>query len=202
MKWRADGSGEAEKLLATADRDLASDWSSDGRYILFERTDSETSLDIWYLERKQGGGWEPKPLLRTPFSERQAKLSPDGRFVAYSSNESGRSEIYVRPFPEGGAVIVSGNGGETARWSRDGRELFYVEGRVTLVSVPIITGSTFSVGSPTTLFDHPSLARRWSPQYDTVDAERFLLAEPLEEAQAQIRVVLNWYEEFRDRDQD
>jgi Tol biopolymer transport system component len=142
--------------------------------------------------------------LQTSFSERAAKLSPDGRFVAYSSNESGQHEVYVRPFPEGGRkATVSSNGGKQPRWSRDGKELFYVEGS-TLVAVSVSTDPSFSVGSVTRLFKHPRLTKSWYPHYDvSADGRRFVIAEPVGGIpEPSIRVVENWYEEFRDREQD
>lgn len=127
--------------------------------------------------------------------------------VAYSSNESGQFEVYVRPFPEGGRkVTVSSNGGTQVRWSRDGKELFYVEG-ATLVAVSVSSGPAFSAGSVARLFEHLSLTGSYYPQYDvSADGRRFILAESAglgsEAPQPSIRVVMNWYEEFRDREQD
>jgi len=204
LKRRVDGRGQVEEVLATSDLDFVTDWSRDGKYILFARTDPVIGKDLWRLEQKQDGGWEPKLFLQTSFEEGSAKLSPDGRFVAYSSNESGQDEIYVQPFPEGGRkTTVSTNGGENARWSRDGKELFYTEGS-TLVAVSVSTGPNFSVGSATRLFEHPTLARGPYPQYDvSADGEQFIVAESLSEdsAELKINVVLNWYEEFRGREQ-
>ena len=127
---QADGSGEEKALASTSLHEDLSDWSRDGKYLLYQLNDPETGSDLWYLERKEdGGGWEPRPFLQTPFSERAPRFSPDGRYVAYVSNESGQNEVYVQPFPEGGRkVTVSNNGGTKVRWSRDGNELFYVEG--------------------------------------------------------------------------
>ncbi len=139
-----------------------------------------------------------------------ARFSPDGRYVAYVSNESGQMEVYVQPFPEGGRkVTVSSNGGRQVRWSRDGKELFYVEGQ-TLVAVSVSSGSSFSAGSATRLFEHPGLglgAGILSAPYDvSADGQRFVVAEPLGEGadatKPSIRVVQNWYEEFRGREQD
>ena len=142
--------------------------------------------------------------MQTPFNERTAKFSPDGRYVAYSSNESGQYEVYVRPFPEGGRkTTVSSRGGRQPRWSRDGKELFYVEG-ATLVAVSVSSDAAFSVGSMTRLFEHLSFARSFYPQYDvSADGQRFILDEPAglgSEAPAPaIRVVQNWFAEFRGR---
>ncbi len=112
--------------------------------------------NLWYLERKEdGSGWEPHSFLQTPFDEQGARFSPDGHYVAYVSNESGQNEVYVRPFPEGGRkVTVSSNGGRQPRWSRDGKELFYVEGQ-TLLAVSVSSDSSFAVGSATPLFELP-----------------------------------------------
>ena len=206
---QADGSGEEQVLAATPSREQVSDWSRDGKYLLYETIDPATGYDLWYLERnKDGSGWEPHPFLRTPFGERMSKFSPDGRYVAYVSNESGQQEVYVQPFPEGGRkVTVSSNGGTKVRWSRDGKELFYGEGE-TLVAVSVSSGSSFSVGSATRLFEHPGLrpGNNYPPYDVSADGQRFILAEPVGEGaeapEPSIRVVMNWFEEFRDREQD
>ena len=175
----------------------------------FGLDDPETWGDLWYLERNEdGSAWEPHPFLHTPFNERAAKFSPDGRYVAYVSGESGEWEVYVQPFPQGGRrSTVSSNGGTQPRWSRDGTELFYVEGS-TLVAVSVSGGAAFSVGSARRLFEHPELrdgrGTASYPQYDvSSDGRQFVLRERVdlgEEApKPSIRVVLNWFEEFRDR---
>ena len=204
---RADGSGEETVPAATPHDEYLSDWSRDGKYLLYQLLDPESRGDLWYLERKEdGSGWEPHAFLQTSFRERAPKLSPDGRFVAYVSNESGQDEVYVLPFPEGDTrTTVSNNGGRQPRWSRDGQELFYVEGG-TLMAVPVEASPKFSVGSVTKLFEHPSLAAGlYIAQYDvSADGERFLLAEPVgvETQEPAIRIVENWFTELKDRQQD
>jgi Tol biopolymer transport system component len=208
---RADGSGEQQALVATPGFELVSDWSRDGRYLLYGIANSTFSnFDIWYLERKQdGSGWEPHPFLETPFMEFLPMISPDGRYLAYVSYESGRSEVYVQPFPQGGRkVTVSSNGGDSVRWRRDGKELFYVE-EETLVAVAVSTVGDFSAGRTTRLFTHPGSLGRVGHRvpYDvSPDGRRFLLSEPVaddtaEASEPSIHVVQNWYEEFRDREQ-
>ena len=137
-------------------------------------------------------------------------ISPDGRYLAYVSNESGRFEVYVQPFPQGGRrVTVSSNGGDSVSWRRDGKELFYVE-EGTLVAVAVSTEGDFSTGRTIRLFTHPgSLARvGLRVPYDvSPDGRRFLLTEPVADDTAKaplpsIHVVQNWYAEFRDREQD
>ena len=144
--------------------------------------------------------------MQTPAIEVVPRFSPDGRYVAYVSDESGQNEVYVQPFPEGGhKVTVSSDGGTKVRWSRDGKELFYVEGE-TLVAVSVSSGSSFSVGSATRLFEHPGLrpGGNYAPYDVSADGQRFILAEPVGEGGAapvpSIRVVMNWFEEFRDRE--
>ena len=200
------GGGGEEVLLATADHETANDWSRDGNYLLYTVSVPETGDDLWYLERDgEGNGWEPRPFLQTPSNEHSPKFSPDGRYVAYMSEESGQSEIYVRPFSEGSPeVTISANGGNKPRWRRDGKELFYTEGNK-LMAVSVSTEPSFSAGSPAPLFEHPSLGEvAWACQYDvSADGRRFILTEPVGEApEPSIRVVQNWYEEFRDREQD
>ena len=156
---RADGSGDETVPTATPHPEYLSDWSRDGKYLLYQLRHPESRVDLWYLKRNEdGSGWEPHAFLQTSFAERAPKLSPDGRFIAYVSDESGQDEVYVLPFPEGGSkTTVSNNGGRQPRWSRGGKELFYVEGG-TLMAVPVEASPNFSVGSVTRLFEHASLA--------------------------------------------
>ena len=199
----ADRSGEAQAVVSTPLDEWPSDWSPDGDYLLYQTRESETRLDVWYSKLNgENSGEEKVPFLQTPFDEKAAQFSPDGRFVAYSSNESGRFEIYVRPFPEGtGKWQVSRNGGNHPRWAKDGGELFYVSGDK-LISVPVTLDPNFSARSPATLFQDRFLSSGiFAPPYDvSADGQSFLVRELIEGAQEPvIRVVQNWYEEFRDR---
>ena len=186
------------------------DWSRDGEYLIYQRADLKTGFDLYYLQRSEDdSGWEQHPFLQTPFNETGAKFSPDGEYVAHVSNESGQNEVYVRSFPGGSRrVRVSANGGTQVRWSRDGEELFYVE-EETLVATSVSSGPTFEVGSTTRLFEHPRMIRGirvWNPTYDvSADGQFFVVVEDIdttEERSPLIHVVQNWYEEFRDREQD
>ncbi len=200
----ADGTGEVEPLLATPNADYITNWSRDGKYLVFDYIPPAGRLAIGYL---LGGAGETKgkvvPFLATQFEVGGSDLSPDGRFLAYRSNESGRNEVYVQRFPEGGdRVQVSTNGGVQPRWRGDGRELYYVEGE-TLVAVPISTTPKFSVGKATRLFEQPGITRRTGQQYDVSrDGKRFVVIEPVgADASNAIRVVQNWFAEFRNKNQ-
>jgi hypothetical protein len=119
--------------------------------------------------------------------------------VAYQSNESGRVEIYVRSFPSGEKWQVSAHGGVGPRWRRDGREIFYTEGRK-LVAVPVAARPAFSPGAPAVLFELPAMQGA-APEYDvTADGKRFVIRErPEGEPPLAVHVVHNWFEEFRSR---
>ena len=203
----ADGTGEPALLVDNPLDEIPNDWSPDGKYLLYSVNGEETAWDLWYLKRKEdGSGFEPVPFLQTSFSERAAKFSPDGRFVAYVSDESGRNEVYVRPFPGGdGKWQVSGNGGTQPRWGKDGKELFYVE-RDTLMAVAVATTPSFTSGAVTRLFQDAYLLGLDAPRYDVSgDGRRFVLREPVagtEEKPPSIHIVENWFEEFRGREQD
>src|SRR5215831_2425943 len=162
----ADGSGQAEPLLATPQDDYLSDWSRDGTYLIFDLS-TPNGRDIGYV--RQGRGEDPKKVvhfLATPFDEGDSNLSPDGRFLAYSSNESGRFEVYVQRFPEGGGKLqVSAQGGVQPRWRRDGREVYYVEGE-TLVAVAVSPAADFAVGKAVHLFEQKGITRDAGQQYD------------------------------------
>jgi len=205
----ADRTGQEELLAAIPLPDLICDWSKDGRYLFYRTTGNpETAYDLWYLERTEDGGWEPHPFLAQPYRQWGAKLSPNGRYVAFVSNESGRSDVYVRPFPEGyPQSTVSSNGGTNLRWSRDGTELFHVEtseGVATLMAVEVSTEGEFSMGPTTRLFEHPALARitgGYTPYDVSLDGQSFLIAETVGEGPSEepvIRVVQNWFTEIPD----
>ena len=191
---RADGSGDV-RPLTTSGNNFVTDWSRDGRHLLYEETVSDRLGDIWYLERGAGKGeWTQKPFLVTPNGERFGRLSPNGRFVAYLSDETGRDEVYVRPFPEGNRKwTVSSGGAYKPIWGGDGRELYYgsPEG---VFAVRVTTESQFTMKTPVKLFEHRA-------QFDvSADGQRFLLAPPEEDAlQPVIRVVQSWHAEFNGR---
>ena len=120
----ADVTGEAEPLLATPRNEYGYEWSSDGKYLV-----GSGEGKIWYLQAKEGAsGYEKVMFLDTPFNAVSPDLSPDAKFLAYESNESGQYEVYVQPLPQGGGKRpVSTNGGHQPRWRGDGKEIFYVE---------------------------------------------------------------------------
>lgn len=155
-------------MAATSQREWPSDWSGDGQYLLYTKQGPETGSDLWYLERSEDGGdWEPHPFLQERLAQAGPKFSPNGRYVAYMSAESGQREVYVQPFPEGGRkVTVSNSGGTQVRWSPDGKELFYVEVE-RLMAVVVSTEGKFSASPPAGLFKHWGLRRNSDlPTYD------------------------------------
>ena len=146
----------------------------------------------WIVE----GDHKPFPYLQTGFNLGNAQLSPDGRWVAYTSNESGRYEIYVQSFPEPGAKAqVSLEGGNQPRWRRDGKELFYMAADRRLMAVPITTGAALQPGPPAVLFEtHLLESTVYVPaQYDVApDGQRFLLNVAKQTTAVPVTVMLNW----------
>ncbi len=200
---QADGVGEEEVLASSTESIFVTDWSRDGNYILFAEGVPGV-LNIGYLERAETGEWRRSIFSETPADEKTPRLSPDGRYLVYVSNETGSYEVYVQPFPEADRKwTVSTNGGTQPRWSRDGRELFYVE-EDSLMAVPVSTDSTFSARAAVRLFAHPTLRGDSAASYDVAGDSRIVMIEDVESEdeapQASIRIVQNWYEEFRDRD--
>jgi len=197
----ADGTGDTELLLATETDDRPYGWSPDGNYLVYEVQGD--NHDLWYLRRRSDGiGYESAPFLQTPANARSPRLSPDGKFVAYCSDESGKSQVWVRPFPSGeGLWQVSSGPGCQPRWSRDGKELFYVDG-ATLMAVAIATSPVFAPASAKPLFSNSHLVRTDRTTYDVSADGRFVLVEDERGEDAKppsIHVVQNWYEEFRGR---
>jgi Tol biopolymer transport system component len=188
------GTREAEPLLTSASEEkYISDWSRDGRYILFSvRGEGHEGWDIFALPLD--GERTPIPVVKTNFQEMWATFAPDGRYVAYQSNESGRTEVYVQEFPEArNKWLVSTSGGTQPHWRADGKELFYRAGPA-LMAVPTVTGSTFSLGSPVKLFDTRFAAVTVRGHYRVwPDGQRFLVLAPLaRDLERPAAVVLNW----------
>jgi hypothetical protein len=168
------------------------DWSKDGRYII-ERTgfDAKTAA-IWVLPLF--GDKKPFPFLRTEANESWAKLSPDGRLLAYTSDETKRDEIYVTTFPRpGGKLQMSTNGGSYPVWGRDGKELFYVSADAKMMAVRVKAGPKFDAGVPKPLFDVRTDLTPFGSGYDVSKDGRFLIAVPVEQSgTTPITVVVNW----------
>jgi Tol biopolymer transport system component len=210
MRKAADGTGAAIVLVESESDLFGPSWSHDGRYLVYSENNSETQRDIRYVELgTDGEASEPVAFLSTPANERFPKLSPDGRCLTYQSDESGGTEIYVQSFPDGASKWqVSVNGGDQISWSGDGSELFYAEG-LTLMAVSVSTKQGFTLGQPQMLFASPDLVMvsGGGRSYDvSADNQRFVMTAPIQEgddgevAPPSIRVVENWYEEFRDRE--
>ena len=203
----ADGSGEPETLLDRNERQFPMSWAGDSNVMALYTDNPSTARDLYVLSLD--GDLTPEPFLATPFSERGVSFSPDARWVAYVSDESGRDEVYVRPYPgPGGQVIISTDGGEEVVWGSDGSELFYRNGDQVMV-VKVNTGQTFSAEAPAQLFAAPyaldnAAGGAGNPNYDiSPGGELFIFVEqdlPTGvEGVSQITVVLNWFEELKAR---
>jgi serine/threonine-protein kinase len=201
--WQpADGSAAADPLTKSelSGNNVPGSWSPDGQVLAFMEINPITGYDIYTLplaDRK------PEPFVRTPSLETAPRFSPDGHFIAYASDESGRVEIYVRPYPgPGGKWQISTEGGSEPVWNPKGRELFYRTGHK-MMAVDVTTQPSFSVGKPRMLFEGSyTPTPRSFPDYDvSPDGQRFLMLKPSEQAEApaQINVVLNWFEELKQK---
>ena len=153
---------------------------------------------------KLEGDRKPRPFLQTPFNEGGAIFSPDGRWLAYQSDESGRNEIYVASFPDAAKKWqISIGGGTEPLWGRNGRELFYRDGDK-MMAADVTTKPPFAAGKPKPLFKGNFVANPFSfwPNYDvSPDSQRFLMLQATEQEQAasQINIVLNWSEELKEK---
>ena len=198
----ADGTEDPIRLTVSEEQQAPDALSPDGRELIFR--DGYPQHDLWRLRLVKGA--EPQVLLAGSADERQATISPDGRWLAYSSNESGEYQVYVRPFPkvDEGRVPVSATGGESPLWSLDGRELFYrVPGspsRMMAVSVGV-EDARFVASRPELLFESDHLFGETGRNYDVAADGRFLMVKPAEsDASAgdrrEIVVVSNWTQEL------
>jgi serine/threonine-protein kinase len=190
---RADGTGEERLHFASDYNVIPSSWSRDGRFLAVTETHPETGRDIWLIPREG----KPQPLVVTEANENAATFSPDGKWIAYRSDASGRAEIYMQSFPDPGPrVPVSTNGGTGPVWAPDGSELFYRQGTA-VMAVPVETEPELAVGAPMQLFDGPYLVDGTGhASYDiSPDGERFLMI--AQGAANRLEVVLNWSEELK-----
>ncbi|UCF41568.1 MAG: PD40 domain-containing protein, partial [Gemmatimonadota bacterium] len=198
---RADGSGDADSVLVLSSLTSALEYTRDGSAMITAPTGSNAAFDVGILSL--GAQPERISLLSTPFNEQGATLSPDGRWMAYTSDETGRDEVYVRPFPEGGGkVLVSQGGGAEPRWRPDGRGLYYQgehDGLPYLIEAFVSAGDEFAVGAQTPLFDVSEFEpAQPHANYDvSPDGTRFAMVHqgPLSE----MVFMLNWSEEVRRR---
>ena len=199
LYWKpADGSGQSEALLTRANSQFPTSWSPDGRQLAFYEVNPTTARDIWVLAQDD----DPSPFLRTSFNERSPTFSPDGRWLAYVSNESGRDEIYVLAYPgPGGRSQVSTDGGTEPVWSANGRELFYRNGDQ-MLTVAVETEPAFDAGDPQLLFEERyGVEADRNPNYDVApDGQRFVMVKSDQDsAPTQLHVVLDWFEELNAR---
>jgi serine/threonine protein kinase len=186
----SDGAQEEKQIPQDGPDRFPTDWSRDGKHILYER-----GPDFWYVTLPE---MKPAEFLKASASLRTARFSPDGKWVAYASNESGKWEIYVTSFPEAhGKWQISTGGGTQPRWRGDGKELFYLSSDDKLMSVPLKAGANFDPGTPTVLFQaYPRetvAATSEQSFYDvTRDGQKFLINTQLKSAKTPMSIVLNW----------
>jgi Tol biopolymer transport system component len=208
--WKsADGSGSAERLTTSEYAQQPYSWSPDGKLLFFQQSrDPKTGFDIWMLPIGDNDKPNtPEPFLKTPSDEMQPALSPDGRWLAYVSNASGREEIYVTPVPgPGGKMMISTNGGVKPAWAPSGRELFYLElplkpaKSFRMMVADVDTQPEFRPSKPRLLFEGPyDLGSIFFRNYDvSSDGQRFVMLKHQDESSPQqINVVLNWFDELK-----
>jgi len=193
----ADGRGGQQLLRALDGIETPLDVSNDGRLLVYSDASRSTNQDLWLLPLE--GDTTPKPYLTTEAWETAARFSPDGRWLAFVSTESGASEVYVAPVEDARAKYrVSAAGGIAPRWGRDGKELLYITQDGNLVSVPLVVGRFVQRGTPTMMFKLGSLYEsanlRGNAAYElTPDGQRFLVNRVLRDpAQVPLTLLTNW----------
>jgi dipeptidyl aminopeptidase/acylaminoacyl peptidase len=200
----SSGVGQDEVLLKSDHGKIPDDWSSDGRFILYQDLDPKTGWDLWALALTRDR--KPQPLLTTSSHERQGRFSPDGRWMAYVSDESGTNQVYVQSFPlSGGKWQISTSGGVQPRWRRDGKELFFMADAASgitrdAMAVEVDTSDThlFRATIPQKLFTlgpyvSNSAAGARNSWDVTPDGQRFLVvSNPTATAVPPVTVVVNW----------
>jgi len=194
----ADSPGQEKQLLHTDEPKIDSRWTKDGRFLLFTSLGNKTGPDVWALamkgETKQGSDTKAVSLVQTQFQERRAQVSPDGRWLAYDSQESGGNEVYVRPFTTEGGItpkwLVSKGGGNGPKWRPDGKSLYYIAPGAAVMAVDIDDSKTFRADTPHRVFTAPALIGQG---WDVAPDGRFLfVAQPGTGHVIPFTVVTNW----------
>jgi len=200
IRKESNGAGNEHRLSLSPGSIYATDWSRDGRWLLYYEITPGSQRDLWVLpvtpDGKPAPDATPTPYLRTPYNERWGRFSPEAppRWVAYQSDETGRPEVYIRAFPEPrGATRISTGGGQYPQWGAGGRELFYVSLDNKLMAVSLkMRADTVEPSAPRELFPLPLVDDGWSP-YDTApDGQRFLVRATPGQAAQPLTVIINW----------
>lgn len=197
-----DGSGVLQRLATSEIAQFVTACSPDGRFIVFQQDSPQTRWDIWLLPLTGGG--KPQPFRQTRFNEAGAVFSPDGRWLAYQSDESGQDEIYVQAFEGNGKrTPISVDGGHDPKWSPKGDELFYLNDNKMMV-VKISPGAGMSAGRPKVLFALPHVGGPRGFGYDiSPDGKHFVVIKEGTKTQfTRMNVVLNWFEELKSKMQE
>jgi Tol biopolymer transport system component len=196
----AVGGGEEQPFLKTPAAKYPTDWSPDGAFVVYHANDERTHYDVWAVPI--GHPDQPRPLVQTEFDEMQGQISPSGRWLAYTSNQSGRLDVYVQALgPDGRKWQISTDGGSDPKWRADEKELFYIgrDGRMMSVDLP---GAAFDPGTPRPLFllRDVSAVAPYVSAYDLQrDGQRFLVRVPIEHLQTQpLNVLVHWSMQNRD----
>jgi Tol biopolymer transport system component len=199
FRKESSGAYNEQRPVQSPNSQFPTDWSADGRWALFYEVAPDTGRDLGVLpmgpEGKPAG--QAKPYLRTPFNEGWGRFSPDSspRWVAYQSDESGRSEVYIQAFPETrGKFQISTGGGQFPQWGPGGRELFYVSSDFKVMAVSLkLAADSVEPSAPRELFPLPAVDTGWSPYETAPDGQRFLVrAVPQQQASQPLTVIVNW----------
>jgi Tol biopolymer transport system component len=191
------GAPDTERLLhGTSDNEWPLDWSDDGRFLLFQKSDPNyVSSDLWALPMN-GEDRTPIAVANTPFEERMGEFSPDGHWIAYETDESGRREIKLQAFPESRGIVypVSTGGGAAPRWSGDGKSIYFTTEETMMVVPVTMTGSTVKVGKPSPAFSAHVPFQTFRAQYVLSRDGRLLVSNTqVDEASVSpITLILNW----------
>ena len=192
----SNGATPERLLLKTELVKWPDDWSRDGKFLLFEATDAKMQGDLWLLPLS--GDQKPVVYLQTPFNEVHGQFSPDGKWIAYASDETGETQVYVQSVPiSDGKWQISKSGGDQPAWRNDGKELFYLSADRKMMAVPTTIGSAFQMGAPQALFDAPVQAAAITGDRNyyvaSADGQRFLLRKVFEEKPpTPITIALDW----------
>ena len=190
----ASGTGKEELLFELPGVTWGSSWSRDGRFVIFHVNGAKTGIDLWAVPNPLGdvGARKPYAFLQTESAEKWGSLSPEGKYVAYTSDENRTQQVYVQTFPgKEGKFQISTNGGDRPVWSRDGKELFYIAADQKMMALDVKMGAKFEHGIPKPLFETRTVP---TARFDiSPDGKRFLLIPTVANpTNTSLTVVLNW----------